>query len=141
MTRSHSRKRTVPVLALLLLGFGSFLASCGRDSMASAPQELVGTWVPSGELYAGRYLVIKEDRLYFGTGAPGEAEPLAIVRVRWEPEVDHTLFSIEYESPEGDDYTLPVQYYPGSRELRLANRSQIVWRPGEISSKSQGNVL
>ncbi len=128
-------------LALVVLGLGSILPSCGRDSATSAPQELVDTWIPSGELYAGRYLVIKEDRLYFGTGPQEDGESLTIVRVRWEEEVDHTLYSIEYQSPEGDDFTLPIQFFPGKRELRLANRSQVVWRPGERPSKSPRQVL
>lgn len=141
MTRSHGRTSTLPLLSLLLSSLWTLLPSCGRDSLTSAPHELVGTWIPSGELYAGRYLIVKEDRLYFGVGQREDSEPMTIVRVRWETKADHTLYSIEYQSPDGDDFTLPIQFFPGKRELRLANRSQVVWRPGEFSPESPRDVL
>ena len=137
---SHTRRTTfgAHILCLLAVCMASVLPACGRNSTKTAPRELVGIWTAAGPLYADRTLEIREDRLYFGTGGTEDREPLTIVRVRSEQAADHTLYSIEYQSSDGADFTLPIQLFAGGRELRLANREQVVWTLSAPSTPSSG---
>ncbi len=123
--RSHPR---LEILHLLVVSFLLLFPACSGKSSGTAPPELVGTWTAQGPPYSGRTLEIQALRLYFGTGESDAPEPLSIVQVRWEEAEDYTLYTIDYESSGGDEFTLPVQLDPRSRELRLANRDQVVWK-------------
>jgi hypothetical protein len=123
-------------MCLLALGIGALLSSCGGDSATAAPKEIVGTWVATGDLYAGRSLEISTDRLYFGTGGEEDPEVFTIVRVRREAAEGCTLYSIEYQSSDGGEFTLPINFYRETGVLRLANRTEVVWKLGEHSTKN-----
>jgi len=139
MFHAQARRPGAAILCLLVAGILLTLPACDSRSAESAPQELVGTWASDNPLYADRTLEIQANRLFFGTGGTEAPEALTIVRVRWEEAVDHTLYSIEYQSLDGGEFTLPVQFSPASGELRLANRDKVVWRLTGPSRSSRGN--
>ncbi len=139
MFHAQARRPAAAVLSLLVAGILLTLPACDSRSAKSAPRELVGTWASDDPLYADRTLEIQANRIYFGTGGTEAPEPLTSVRVRWEEAAGHTLYSIEYQSLDGAEFTLPVQFSPSSGELRLANRDKVVWRLREHSGASRGN--
>ena len=136
MSQYSRREHALWAICLLALGIGSLLTSCGDGAATAAPQEIVGTWIAAGDLYAGRSLEISSDRLYFGTGGEEDPEPFTIVRVRREAAEGCTRYSIEYQSSDGDEFTLPINFYRETGVLRLANRTEVVWKLGEYSTRN-----
>ena len=69
---------------------------------------------------------IFRDRIYFGTGE-GDPSPNAIIAVSTEYRDDQAICTIDYREPDGDEYRLLLRYHFSEDELRLANRSRVIW--------------
>jgi hypothetical protein len=119
-----SLTRCAVAVALVALA----MTGCAAPTV-DVPGELVGRWVTGDSRFAGRVLEIGANSVRFETGveAPSTHPILAVEATEAADEADGREVTLRYGGEAGLEYRLSLRYRPGSRELRLTNRPEVVW--------------
>lgn len=117
-------KRTSTLLAVTCL---VLLMGC-EPRNRSLPNDLIGVWKTSDPKYEGRFLLLAEDRIIFGTGA-GSVSSHPIRRFVRVPQVTGFLYTITYTNEEGKEYRLSfVHDLEHGGVIRFKNQRDILWK-------------
>jgi hypothetical protein len=114
-----------------MFGIILLVSSACEKPETTIPQQILGIWSTSDPPYEGRFMRLTANQVSFGSS---DAAPTnhRVVEVRSDRLYEITAFAIDYLSPDQQIYTLNLKFYPGSNELRLANRQAPVWTRGEL---------
>lgn len=93
------------------------------------PTELIGIWETSDAKYADAQLQFTVESIIFKSGEE-HLEKNQIIAVNKTTEHGKTLFTVDYISPEGAQYSMPLYYSiaPGNGPvLQFKNQKYIIW--------------
>ena len=97
-----------------------------RPERTALPYEVYGKWTCFDPRYKDRYLIIKKDWIYFGTGGH-DFELFKVLSVKITEEPMRVLYVVDYQSVLMGNYSISFYYYPVNSSLRLRNQTEIVW--------------
>lgn len=101
---------------------------CGKN--ATVPDELVGVWRTSASQYRDGFFELKKEMVIFGTGR-GKTSINSILRVESSHQDNEVLYTILYESREGQEYKWSFYYLSANGGvIRFKNQPQIEWTRG-----------
>lgn len=127
-----SEKKGAPValIALLVVAAGALAMAVylyfPRPDRTVMPYELRGKWTCTDPKYKDRYLSIKKDWIYFGTGGY-DYDLFKISSVKKTVEPERVLYAVDYQSAFLGNYSISFYYYPADRSLRIKNQTEIIW--------------
>lgn len=119
------RKRA---LSLLLVGMVGLVLGCpwGGHPM---PDELVGKWETSEKKFKGFSFELTADSIIFtDLNSPKGPEMNHIEKIQMEKQGAEILYTLRNRTEEGLKHKFVFYYNPKSREIRLKNQDQFVWK-------------
>ncbi|MBW1721967.1 MAG: hypothetical protein JRH13_08870 [Deltaproteobacteria bacterium] len=129
--RSNPRPRARRLMLCLLLisAIAMLVSDCSGRSGDDFPRELIGEWRTDAEGYEDCSLELAPDTIIFSKGVEF-IDVNFILRVRTRKEGRATLFDIDYENRDHQEFHLTLFYYRDSKGeiLKFKNRRSIEWR-------------
>ena len=103
------------------------LFSSGVLKKRELPLELHGTWENSDPDYKDRYFLLNSNAIGFGTGND-RVDWYKIISVSEKTEGNKTLYTIEYQKPEGAPLKKTLYYLPENDGIiKFKNQKEIQW--------------
>ena len=113
---------------LLLLGMVGMALGCpwgGRPM----PDELIGKWETSEKKFRGFFFELTRDSIIFtDLNSPKGPEMNRIEKIQMQKKDGEILYTIRNRTEEGLKHKFVFYYDPKSREIRLKNQDQFVWK-------------
>lgn len=126
--------RKLLILAVLLAA-----GACRRGADV-LPPAVQGTWTTSAPAYSDRYLKLADRTIEFGLGGH-DADVHGIRRVDAEEMVDGSgLYTIQYQTDEGDTLSLRFLYRPGNPPTLKLDHQDAIWTQSETGAPTRGSA-
>ena len=121
---------------LLILAICVFLLGCQPKGLETLPPELIGVWETSAPNYKDGSFELTENHIVFiNSGPPQYTSVNSIVRMERVSEGQDLLYTVHYESTQGEKYIFAFYHYPTKDgTIRLKNQRGIEWRRVESMS-------
>ena len=122
---------------LVLVFVGAFialgLAKVMRDTPATCPDELIGTWSTAAPGYENGMLVITKHAVVFSAGGD-HLDAQAVRRLETIPEGRRVLYTLVYGNARNEEQTLTFFYHPHERTITFKNQSHLIWSRSMVES-------
>jgi len=115
----------IVIVVLFLIG-ASIFVSCTKKS-TDIPEDLIGKWTTSEPRYHDRFFEITKETFVYGLG--GDKEDVYLIsNLKKDLEVDNILYTIDYKSEDGHQFTRSFYYVPCNEGIiRLKHEEHIEW--------------
>lgn len=131
------QRANIRTTILGLMFVGAFIAlgltTLMRDTPATCPDELIGTWSTAAPGYESGLLVITKRAVVFSAGGD-HLDAQAVRRLETIPEGRRVLYTLVYGNTRNEEQTLTFFYHPHERTITFKNQSHLIWSRNMVES-------